>query len=252
PPAPATLNPPPRRRRRGPCTQRRGGAAQRERVPDQCACAGRKHVAAAPLAWSRGRAQSAMAAAGAACGGDAPRAPCAFSPGGRRSLALCGPDGRLRVWDTPSSRLQHEYVPSAHLSAACTCLAWAPPGGRQPPSKVPGREGTRGRAGSAAALLTAWPARPVRGRACSAPPPGTMWLPRGEQPAGPEWGGAPPTAGKQPPCDGDTPRAPSPLRASCLLPAAPCWAAHVGHPPPLGPRLGVVGPTGPRPGGAAP
>ncbi|XP_042704461.2 WD repeat-containing protein 43 isoform X1 [Chrysemys picta bellii] len=76
-----------------------------------------------------------MAAAGAVCGGDAPRAPCAFSPGGCRSLALCGPDGRLRVWDTPSSRLQHEYVPSAHLSAACTCLAWAPPGGRQPPSK---------------------------------------------------------------------------------------------------------------------
>ncbi|NXC30805.1 WDR43 protein, partial [Campylorhamphus procurvoides] len=30
-------------------------------------------------------------------------------------------------------RLQHEYVPSAHLSAACTCLAWAPPGGRPPP-----------------------------------------------------------------------------------------------------------------------
>ncbi|NXT47574.1 WDR43 protein, partial [Pluvianellus socialis] len=34
-----------------------------------------------------------------------------------------------------SSRLQQEYVPSAHLSAACTCLAWAPPGGRPPPSK---------------------------------------------------------------------------------------------------------------------
>ncbi|NXU63065.1 WDR43 protein, partial [Horornis vulcanius] len=33
------------------------------------------------------------------------------------------------------SRLQHEYVPSAHLSAACTCLAWAPAGARQPPSK---------------------------------------------------------------------------------------------------------------------
>ncbi|KAJ6666855.1 hypothetical protein lerEdw1_018857 [Lerista edwardsae] len=64
--------------------------------------------------------------------------PCAFSPGERRLLALSGPDGRLRVWDTPSSRLQQEYVPSAHLSAACTCLAWAPPGaggGRQSPSK---------------------------------------------------------------------------------------------------------------------
>ncbi|XP_062981466.1 WD repeat-containing protein 43 [Elgaria multicarinata webbii] len=64
--------------------------------------------------------------------------PCAFSPQERRLLALSGPDGRLRVWETASSRLHHEYVPSAHLSAACTCLAWAPPGaggGRPSPSK---------------------------------------------------------------------------------------------------------------------
>ncbi|XP_015283452.1 PREDICTED: WD repeat-containing protein 43 [Gekko japonicus] len=96
-----------------------------------------------------------MAAAGAggrACGGERETAasgtpasgtfvagtPCAFSPSERRLLALSGLDGRLRVWETPSSRLQHEYVPSAHLSAACTCLAWAPPGaggGRTAPSK---------------------------------------------------------------------------------------------------------------------
>ncbi|XP_044294915.1 WD repeat-containing protein 43 [Varanus komodoensis] len=66
------------------------------------------------------------------------RTPCAFSPRERRFLALSGPDGRLRVWETASSRLHHEYVPSAHLSAACTCLAWAPPGaggGRPSPSK---------------------------------------------------------------------------------------------------------------------
>ncbi|KAG8123367.1 putative WD repeat domain 43 protein [Naja naja] len=64
--------------------------------------------------------------------------PCAFSPHERRLLALSGPDGRLRVWETASSRLHHEYVPSAHLSAACTCLAWAPPGvggGRPPPAR---------------------------------------------------------------------------------------------------------------------
>ncbi|KAM4786490.1 WD repeat-containing protein 43 isoform 2-T2 [Cyanocitta cristata] len=61
--------------------------------------------------------------------------PCAFSPRGCRLFAVSGPDGRLRVWDTAGSRLQHEYVPSAHLSAACTCLAWAPAGARQPPSK---------------------------------------------------------------------------------------------------------------------
>lgn len=106
-----------------------------------------------------------MAAAGVggtACGGEREAAaaasgtigstfvagtPCAFSPKERRLLALSGPDGRLRVWETPSSRLQHEYVPSAHLSAACTCLAWAPPGaggggggggGRTAPGKVTG------------------------------------------------------------------------------------------------------------------
>ncbi|XP_068796170.1 WD repeat-containing protein 43 [Struthio camelus] len=81
------------------------------------------------MAAARGGGGSSEAAATAA------RAPCAFSPGDRRSLAVCGADGRLRVWETAGSRLQHEYVPSAHLSAACTCLAWAPPGGRQPPHK---------------------------------------------------------------------------------------------------------------------
>lgn len=74
----------------------------------------------------------------AACGGEAAaaRPPLAFSPHDRRFLAVSGSDGRIRVWDAASSRLQHEYVPSAHLSAACTCLAWAPPGGRPPPDKV--------------------------------------------------------------------------------------------------------------------
>ncbi|XP_030303803.1 WD repeat-containing protein 43 isoform X2 [Calypte anna] len=76
--------------------------------------------------------------AAAACGGEAagaPRALCAFSPRDRRFFAISSSDGRLRVWETANSRLQHEYVPSAHLSAACTCLAWAPPGGRPPPCK---------------------------------------------------------------------------------------------------------------------
>lgn len=84
----------------------------------------------------------------AACGGEvAARPPLAFSPHDRRFLAVSGSDGRLRVWDAASSRLQHEYVPSAHLSAACTCLAWAPPGGRPPPDKVRADrgEGIRGR-----------------------------------------------------------------------------------------------------------
>ncbi|MEE6473620.1 hypothetical protein FKM82_010111 [Ascaphus truei] len=51
--------------------------------------------------------------------------PCAFSPRGRELLALSGPDGRIQVWDTRGGGLKREYVPSAHLSATCTCLAWA-------------------------------------------------------------------------------------------------------------------------------
>uniref|UniRef100_A0A7N6FF36 Small-subunit processome Utp12 domain-containing protein n=1 Tax=Anabas testudineus TaxID=64144 RepID=A0A7N6FF36_ANATE len=52
--------------------------------------------------------------------------PCVFSPKSRRYLALCAQDGRLRIWNTDSKTLQQEYVPSAHLSATCTCIAWGP------------------------------------------------------------------------------------------------------------------------------
>ncbi|XP_062253151.1 WD repeat-containing protein 43 [Platichthys flesus] len=52
--------------------------------------------------------------------------PCAFSPKSRQYLALCAQDGRLRIWSTDSKTLHQEYVPSAHLSATCTCIAWGP------------------------------------------------------------------------------------------------------------------------------
>ncbi|NP_001018176.1 WD repeat-containing protein 43 [Danio rerio] len=52
--------------------------------------------------------------------------PCAFSPKSHQFLALCAQDGRLRIWNTESKTLQQEYVPSAHLSAACTCVTWGP------------------------------------------------------------------------------------------------------------------------------
>ncbi|XP_060938758.1 WD repeat-containing protein 43 [Limanda limanda] len=52
--------------------------------------------------------------------------PCAFSPKSRQYLALCAQDGRLRIWSTDSKTLHREYVPSAHLSATCTCIAWGP------------------------------------------------------------------------------------------------------------------------------
>ncbi|XP_056446377.1 WD repeat-containing protein 43 [Gadus chalcogrammus] len=52
--------------------------------------------------------------------------PCVFSPKSRQYLALCAQDGRLRIWNTDSKTIHQEYVPSAHLSATCTCIAWGP------------------------------------------------------------------------------------------------------------------------------
>ncbi|KAK7806194.1 hypothetical protein U0070_017534, partial [Myodes glareolus] len=73
-------------------------------------------------------ARAAMAAGGGgSCDPLAPAGvPCAFSPDGQAYFALASSDGHLRVWETANNRLHQEYVPSAHLSGTCTCLAWAP------------------------------------------------------------------------------------------------------------------------------
>ncbi|TSS85066.1 WD repeat-containing protein 43 [Bagarius yarrelli] len=55
-----------------------------------------------------------------------PTLPCSFSPKSRHYLAVCAQDGRLRIWNADSRALHREYVPSAHLSATCTCIAWGP------------------------------------------------------------------------------------------------------------------------------
>ncbi|XP_029478974.1 WD repeat-containing protein 43 [Oncorhynchus nerka] len=52
--------------------------------------------------------------------------PCVFSPKSRQYLAVCAQDGRLRIWNTDIKTLNQEYVPSAHLSATCTCISWGP------------------------------------------------------------------------------------------------------------------------------
>uniref|UniRef100_A0A8C4ADK0 Small-subunit processome Utp12 domain-containing protein n=1 Tax=Denticeps clupeoides TaxID=299321 RepID=A0A8C4ADK0_9TELE len=52
--------------------------------------------------------------------------PCVFSPKSHQYLALCAQDGRLRIWNADSKTLHQEYVPSAHLSASCTCIVWGP------------------------------------------------------------------------------------------------------------------------------
>nr|XP_057947027.1 WD repeat-containing protein 43 [Doryrhamphus excisus] len=63
----------------------------------------------------------------AAVGGSASlQLPCVFSPKSRQYLAVCAQDGRLRIWNTDSKTLHQEYVPSAHLSATCTCIHWGP------------------------------------------------------------------------------------------------------------------------------
>lgn len=63
---------------------------------------------------------------GCAPSSSAPTLPCSFSPKSRHYLAVCAQDGRLRIWNADSRALHREYVPSAHLSATCTCIAWGP------------------------------------------------------------------------------------------------------------------------------
>lgn len=76
---------------------------------------------------ARKHADASSASEMAADGGSSSlQLPCVFSPKSRQFLALCAQDGRLRIWNTDSKTLHQEYVPSAHLSATCTCIAWGP------------------------------------------------------------------------------------------------------------------------------
>ncbi len=67
--------------------------------------------------------------------------PCSFSPKSQQFLGLCAQDGRLRIWNTDSKTLQQEYVPSAHLSAACTCATWGPCRAVQVAHSIQGQSG---------------------------------------------------------------------------------------------------------------
>lgn len=97
-------------------------------------------------------ARAAMAAGGGGVADSLSSAgvPCAFSPQSQAYFALASADGHLRVWETASNRLHQEYVPSAHLSGTCTCLAWAP-ARLQAKVKRAGRRGLGARPGSASA-----------------------------------------------------------------------------------------------------
>lgn len=48
-----------------------------------------------------------------------------FSPTGEK-FAHSGPDGILRIWNTISGILEHEYQPSEHLTATTTCVRYSP------------------------------------------------------------------------------------------------------------------------------
>lgn len=91
------------------------------------------------MAAGGGRAADSLSSAGV---------PCAFSPHSQAFFALASADGHLRVWETANNRLHQEYVPSAHLSGTCTCLAWAPTR-LQAKVKRAGRRGLGVRPGSA-------------------------------------------------------------------------------------------------------
>nr|XP_032820845.1 WD repeat-containing protein 43 [Petromyzon marinus] len=52
---------------------------------------------------------------------------CAYSSDPAKCFAVASPDGRVYVWDASSGALRHEYAPSSHLSATCSCLSWGPP-----------------------------------------------------------------------------------------------------------------------------
>lgn len=48
-----------------------------------------------------------------------------FSPTGEK-LAHSGPDGILRIWNTISGILEHEYKPAEHLTATISCIQYSP------------------------------------------------------------------------------------------------------------------------------
>ncbi|XP_024890488.1 WD repeat-containing protein 43 [Temnothorax curvispinosus] len=47
----------------------------------------------------------------------------AFSQDGQY-YAVCGNDGKLKIWETASGRLKHEYTPNRHLSSPCSVIGW--------------------------------------------------------------------------------------------------------------------------------
>jgi len=54
-----------------------------------------------------------------------------FSPSGDY-LACSDSSGALQIWETSTGIKRQQYIPSSHLSATCSCIAWAPKRSSQP------------------------------------------------------------------------------------------------------------------------
>lgn len=46
-----------------------------------------------------------------------------YSPDGKL-YGFINLEGKLKIWDTETSKLRQEYVPNNHLSVPCTCFTW--------------------------------------------------------------------------------------------------------------------------------
>jgi len=62
-----------------------------------------------------------------------------FSEDGQK-FAQSGADGILRVWDTGSGILEHEYQPAQHLTATISCIKFAPQKTKKTPKKKKKRD----------------------------------------------------------------------------------------------------------------
>ncbi len=57
-------------------------------------------------------------------------------------LGVCGDDGAFTTFNTRTGLAQNRFVPSSHLSASCSCLAWKP---KSPFKETPSKEKTTSR-----------------------------------------------------------------------------------------------------------
>ncbi|XP_045117827.1 WD repeat-containing protein 43-like isoform X2 [Portunus trituberculatus] len=64
-----------------------------------------------------------------------------FSPSGEK-LSQVGPDGMVRVWDTATGVLDHEYQPASHLMAKPSCIRYSPQINEKKTKKARGDEGS--------------------------------------------------------------------------------------------------------------